>query len=75
MIKVNKEPVVAAAVTGEGSSAGENGTKRGTELTPTQRQEPWSKGTDNTTTKCGSWSLRSSRRPDLVQRNPTPPLL
>ncbi|KAK8601779.1 hypothetical protein V6N13_058543 [Hibiscus sabdariffa] len=39
MTKVNKEPVAAAAVTGEGSSAGENGTKRGTELTTAQRQE------------------------------------
>ncbi|GMJ10660.1 BEL1-like homeodomain 1, embryo sac development arrest 29 [Hibiscus trionum] len=36
-IKVNKEPV--AAVTGEGSSAGENGIKRGAELTAAQRQE------------------------------------
>ncbi|XWS52795.1 hypothetical protein CRYUN_Cryun11dG0102900 [Craigia yunnanensis] len=36
-IKMNKESV--AAVTGEGSSAGENGAKRGAELTTAQRQE------------------------------------
>ncbi|XVF19625.1 hypothetical protein REPUB_Repub11eG0126800 [Reevesia pubescens] len=36
-IKANKESV--AAVTGEGSSAGENGAKRGAELTTAQRQE------------------------------------
>ncbi|XVE79164.1 hypothetical protein DITRI_Ditri14bG0036000 [Diplodiscus trichospermus] len=36
-IKMNKESV--AAVTEEGSSAGENGTKRGAELTTAQRQE------------------------------------
>ncbi|EOY33290.1 POX domain - like 10 [Theobroma cacao] len=36
-IKMNKESI--AAVTGEGSSAGENGAKRGAELTTAQRQE------------------------------------